>query len=61
MNSTNRKYRGKGVKPAMLHINVRLPQEVVAHFKTFPSYTKEMRGVLTNHVNEITEKENANE
>ena len=50
MNSTIRKYRGKGVKPAMLHINVRLPQEVVDHFRTFPNYTKEMRRVLKEHV-----------
>ena len=50
MNSTTRKYRGKGAKPAMLHVNVRLPPEVVDHFKTFPNYTKEMRRVLKEHV-----------
>ena len=42
--------RGKGVKPAMLHVNVRLPQYVVDHFKAGPKYTQEMRRVLTEHV-----------
>ena len=45
--------RGKGIKPAMLHINMRLPQEVVDHFKTFPNYTQEMRKVLAEHVTKI--------
>jgi NAD kinase len=36
----------------MLHINVRLPKDVVDHFKEFPSYTKEMRRVLEAHVKE---------
>ena len=49
---TQPRYRGKGVKDAMLHINVRLPKDVVAHFKEFPSYTKEMRRVLEAHVKE---------
>ena len=35
----------------MLHINMRLPQYVVDYFKEFPSYTKEMRRVLEEHVN----------
>ena len=42
--------RGKGVKPAMLHVNVRLPQYVVDHFKAGPKYTQEMRRVLTEYV-----------
>ena len=49
---TQPRYRGKGVKDAMLHINVRLPKDVVEHFKEFPSYTKEMRRVLEAHVKE---------
>ena len=49
---TQPRYRGKGVKDAMLHINVRLPKDVVDHFKEFPSYTKEMRRVLEAHVKE---------
>jgi hypothetical protein len=47
-----RRYRGKGVKDAMLHVNVRLPQYVVDHFKESPSYTQEIRRVLETHVNE---------
>ena len=52
MTLTNDKQtRGKGVKPAMIHINVRLPKYVVDYFKEFPSYTTEMRRVLEEHVN----------
>ena len=50
-----RRYRGKGAKDAMLHINVRLPQYVVDHFKRFPSYTKEIRSVLEMYVKEAEE------
>jgi len=46
----SKRTRGKGVKPAMLHINVRLPQYVVDHFKDSPKYTQEMRRVLTEYV-----------
>ena len=53
---TQPRYRGKGVKDAMLHINVRLPKDVVDHFKEFPSYTKEMRRVLEAHV-KVAERE----
>ena len=42
----------------MLHTNVRLPQYVVDYFKEFPSYTKEMRRVLEEHVNKA-DKEGA--
>jgi hypothetical protein len=52
-----RRYRGKGAKDAMLHINVRLPQYVVDHFKRFPSYTKEIRSVLEMYVKEVEETE----
>ena len=52
-----RRYRGKGAKDAMLHINVRLPQYVVDHFKRFPSYTKEIRSVLETYVKEVEETE----
>ena len=41
----------------MLHINVRLPQYVVDHFKRFPSYTKEIRSVLEMYVKEVEETE----
>jgi hypothetical protein len=42
----------------MIHINMRLPQYVVDYFKEFPSYTKEMRKVLEEHVNQA-DKEGA--
>jgi len=52
MNSETRKPRGKGLKPAMVHINVRLPKHVVDYFKLYTSYTGEMRCVLEKHVEE---------
>jgi|TARA_Y100000034_G_C6841239_1_gene380652 hypothetical protein len=36
----------------MLHVNVRLPQYVVDHFKEYPGYTREIRRVLETHVKE---------
>lgn len=51
--STTRRSRGKGVKPSMLHTNVRLPEYVVNYFKEFPSYTKEIRRVLEEHVTQV--------
>jgi hypothetical protein len=42
-----RKGRGKGVKPAFVHVNIRIPVEVLEFFKMYPSYTAEMRRVLT--------------
>ena len=47
------KYRGKQKAPTLVHINVRLPQYVVDHFKSYPSYTQEIRRVLTNHVDKV--------
>ena len=49
MEQAKPKVRGKGVKPAMVHVNVRIPQEVLDYFKQFPSYTKKIRTVLTNY------------
>ena len=57
MTLTTKRRRGKGVKPARVHINVRLPQYVVDHFKKFPNYTKEIRNVLETHVKEVEETE----
>jgi hypothetical protein len=45
--------RGKGVKPAMIHINMRLPKHVVEHFKELPNYTTEIRKVLVEYVNKL--------
>jgi hypothetical protein len=52
MSSDTKQRRGKGTKPAMLHINVRLPEHVVDYFKLHTSYTAEMRRVLEEHVEE---------
>ena len=55
MNSTanNIRRRGKQKEPTLVHINMRLPQYVVDHFKSLPSYTQEMRRVLTEHVDKV--------
>ena len=42
--------RGKGVKPALVHVNIRLPVWVVDFYKDKPNYTRAMREVLTVHV-----------
>lgn len=41
------KRRGKGKTPALVHINVRLPQEVLNFYRRYPSYTGKIREVLT--------------
>jgi hypothetical protein len=56
--TNDKQTRGKGVKPSMIHTNVRLPQYVLDYFKEFPSYTKEIRKVLEEHVNQA-DKEGA--
>lgn len=45
--------RGKQKEPTLVHVNVRLPQYVVDHFKSFPRHTQEMRRVLTEHVDNL--------
>jgi uncharacterized protein (DUF4415 family) len=44
--------RGKGKKPTLTHVNLRLPQDVLEQYKKFPSYTRKMREVLINYVKE---------
>ena len=48
--NTRKRVRGKGRVLAKAHINLRLPEEVVVYFKQYPSYTAEMRAVLTAYV-----------
>jgi hypothetical protein len=50
--------RGKQKTPTLVHINVRVPVEVINYFKQFPSYTGEIREVLTKHVKEKTTTNN---
>jgi len=47
------KRRGKQKAPTLVHVNMRLPQYVVDHFKAGPKHTQEMRRVLTEYVNNI--------
>lgn len=47
-----RRGRGKGTKPTMAHINIRIPHWVLDHFKQKDNYTKAIRDVLTAHVQE---------
>lgn len=44
--------RGKGVKPAMEHVNLRMPAEVMEFYKRYPRYTNKMREVLIQWVRE---------
>ncbi len=44
--------RGKGIKPALVHINLRLPAWVVEFYKEQPNYTGAMREVLTIYAQE---------
>jgi len=53
--------RGKGKKPALIHVNLRIPMEVLDYYKEFPSYTIKMREVLEKHVNQHKESEDARE
>lgn len=46
-----KKARGKGVKPAMVHVTLRVPKEVVAFFTVAGAPpTKLMRDALVEHV-----------
>ena len=43
--------RGKGVKPAMEHLTMRVPAQVGEYFRTVsPQYTAEIRRVLVEYV-----------
>jgi uncharacterized protein (DUF4415 family) len=48
--TTTRRGRGKGKKPAKTLVNLRISQEVLDVYKTFPNYTGKMREVLTAYV-----------
>ncbi len=52
MEEAKRRARGKGTKPALVHVNLRLPSWVVDYFKEQPNYTSAMREVLTIHAQE---------
>lgn len=41
--------RGKGKKLAMTDVNLRIPVSVLEYYRQFPTYTAEIRRVLTEH------------
>jgi uncharacterized protein (DUF4415 family) len=47
-----RRVRGKGKVPAKVHVNVRLPEDVLEFYKRFPNYTSKMRDVLIRYKEE---------
>lgn len=51
-----RRTRGKGVKPALVHVNVRLPTWVVEFYRNKSNYTVAMREVLINYATSNQDK-----
>lgn len=56
---TTKKVRGKGKHLAKVHVNVRLPYDVLEFYKGFPNYTGKMREVLTNYAKEHNHEESS--
>lgn len=46
---TTKRKRGKGKTPALVHVNIRLPIEVLEFYKRYPSYTGKLREVLVEY------------
>jgi uncharacterized protein (DUF4415 family) len=44
--------RSKDERQPMVHINVRLPEDVVEFYKQYPNYTRAMRDVLIKYKEE---------
>lgn len=60
MNETIKRGRGKGVRPAMIYLPVRVSKEVADFFDTYPNKSAKIREVLANYVQqngETNEKE----
>lgn len=57
----SKRVRGKGKHPAKVHVNLRLPYEVLEFYKGFPSYTGKMREVLTNFAKEQNHEESSSD
>lgn len=49
MDQEKKRTRGKGVKPALVHLNVRLSPWVAEFYRQQPNYTAFMRDVLTKY------------
>lgn len=56
MEQEKKRGRGKGVKPALVHINVRLPPSVADFYRQKPNYTIFIRDVLTQYVTDNQSK-----
>ena len=64
MNETIKRGRGKGVKPAMIYLPVRVSKEVADFFDAYPNKSAKIREVLANYVQqngETNEKETQQE
>lgn len=60
MNETIKRGRGKGVRPAMIYLPVRVSKEVADFFDAYPNKSAKIREVLANYVQqngETNEKE----
>ena len=60
MNETVKRGRGKGVKPAMIYLPVRISKEVSDFFSAYPNKSAKIREVLESYVKqngETNEKE----
>ena len=60
MNETIKRGRGKGVKPAMVYLPVRISKEVSEFFSAYPNKSAKIREVLESYVKqngETNEKE----
>ncbi len=60
MNETMKRGRGKGVKPAMVYLPVRISREVANFFSAYPNKSAKIREVLELYVKqngETNEKE----
>lgn len=64
MNETIKRGRGKGVKPAMVYLPVRISKEVSDFFSAYPNKSAKIREVLSSYVQqhgETNEKETQQE
>ena len=60
MNETIKRGRGKGLKPAMVYVPVRISKEVSEFFSAYPNKSAKIREVLESYVKqngETNEKE----
>ena len=56
-----RRGRGKGKKPAMVYVGVRLEAETLEFYNRFENRQEAMRGALKYYIEKYKEQQNANE